>query len=60
MKIASIHIYSHDGRRRDLTLNSDGLNIITGLASTGAIAAGVIEGIPSFGSGIFAVDILGS
>lgn len=35
MKIASIHIYSHDGRRRDLTLNPDGLNIITGLASTG-------------------------
>jgi hypothetical protein len=35
MKIASIHIYSHDGRRRDLPLNPDGLNIITGLASTG-------------------------
>jgi hypothetical protein len=35
MKIASIHIYSHDGRRRDLILNPDGLNIITGLASTG-------------------------
>ena len=35
MKIASIHIYSHDGRRRDLSLNTDGLNIITGLASTG-------------------------
>ncbi|MFP3556709.1 DUF3732 domain-containing protein [Paraburkholderia sp. SIMBA_049] len=35
MKIASIHIYSHDGRRRDLLLNPDGLNIITGLASTG-------------------------
>jgi len=35
MKIASIHIYSHDGRRRDLTLNPNGLNIITGLASTG-------------------------
>ncbi len=35
MKIASIHIYSHDGRRRDLTLNPDGLNIITGLTSTG-------------------------
>jgi hypothetical protein len=31
MKIASIHIYSHDGRRRNLTLNPDGLNIITGL-----------------------------
>lgn len=35
MKIAAIHIYSHDGRRRDLILNPDGLNIITGLASTG-------------------------
>lgn len=35
MKIASIHLYSHDGRRRDLLLNPDGLNIITGLASTG-------------------------
>lgn len=35
MKIASIHIYSHDGRRRDLCLNPEGLNIITGLASTG-------------------------
>lgn len=35
MKIASIHIYSHDGRRRDLPLNPEGLNIITGLASTG-------------------------
>ena len=35
MKIASIHIYSHDGRRRDLILNPNGLNIITGLASTG-------------------------
>lgn len=35
MKIASIHIYSHDGRRRDLLLNPNGLNIITGLASTG-------------------------
>jgi Protein of unknown function (DUF3732) len=35
MKIASIHIYSHDGRRRDLVFNPNGLNIITGLASTG-------------------------
>jgi hypothetical protein len=35
MKIAAIHIYSHDGRRRDLPLNPDGLNIVTGLASTG-------------------------
>jgi hypothetical protein len=35
MKIASIHIYSNDGRRRDLTLRTNGLNIITGLASTG-------------------------
>lgn len=35
MKIASIHIYSHDGRRRDLPFETEGLNIITGLASTG-------------------------
>lgn len=35
MKIASIHIYSHDGRRRDLPFEIEGLNIITGLASTG-------------------------
>ncbi|PLT18960.1 MULTISPECIES: DUF3732 domain-containing protein [Ralstonia] len=35
MKIASIHLYSHDGRRRDLKLQTEGLNIITGLASTG-------------------------
>ena len=35
MKIASIHIYSHDGRRRDLRFETEGLNIITGLASTG-------------------------
>lgn len=35
MKIASIHIYSHDGRRRDLPFATEGLNIITGLASTG-------------------------
>lgn len=35
MKIASIHIYSHDGRRRDLQFHTEGLNIITGLASTG-------------------------
>lgn len=35
MKIDSIHIYSHDGRRRDLPFETEGLNIITGLASTG-------------------------
>lgn len=35
MKIASIHLYSFDGRRRDLQFKTDGLNIITGRASTG-------------------------
>ncbi|GMO27113.1 DUF3732 domain-containing protein [Bradyrhizobium sp. TM233] len=37
MKIASIHIYSHDGRRRDLPFH-DGLNVITGRSSTGKSA----------------------
>lgn len=37
MKIRSIHIYSHDGRRRDLTFH-DGLNVITGRSSTGKSA----------------------
>ena len=37
MKIRSIHIYSHDGRRRDLPFH-DGLNIITGRSSTGKSA----------------------
>jgi len=38
MKIKSIHIYSHDGQRRDLTFNVSGLNIITGRSSTGKSA----------------------
>ena len=37
MKIKSIHIYSNDGRRRDLTFH-DGLNVITGRSSTGKSA----------------------
>ncbi len=38
MKIKSIHIYSHDGRRRDLVFHLDGLNVITGRSSTGKSA----------------------
>lgn len=38
MKIQSIHVYSHDGRRRDLKFNVNGLNIITGRSSTGKSA----------------------
>lgn len=38
MKIKSIHIYSHDGRRRDLTFHINGLNVITGRSSTGKSA----------------------
>ncbi|HHK2527439.1 TPA: DUF3732 domain-containing protein [Pseudomonas aeruginosa] len=38
MKIRSIHIYSHDGQRRDLTFKVDGLNVITGRSSTGKSA----------------------
>lgn len=38
MKIRSIHIYSHDGLRRDLTFKVDGLNVITGRSSTGKSA----------------------
>lgn len=38
MKIKSIHIYSHDGQRRDLNLKVDGLNVITGRSSTGKSA----------------------
>src|SRR4051812_2640977 len=37
MKISSIHIYSRDGRRRDLHFH-DGLNVITGRSSTGKSA----------------------
>ncbi len=38
MKIKSIHIYSHDGQRRDLNFKIDGLNVITGRSSTGKSA----------------------
>jgi hypothetical protein len=38
MKIRSIHIYSHDGQRRDLWFKVDGLNVITGRSSTGKSA----------------------
>ena len=38
MKIKSIHIYSHDGQRRDLRFRIDGLNVITGRSSTGKSA----------------------
>jgi len=38
MKIKSIHIYSHDGQRRDLPFKLDGLNVITGRSSTGKSA----------------------
>lgn len=37
MKIKSLHIYSDDGRRRDVTLH-EGLNILTGQSSTGKSA----------------------
>lgn len=42
MKIRSIHIYSHDGQRRDLQFKIDGLNIITGRSSTGKSALSAI------------------
>jgi len=38
MKIRSIHLYSHDGQRRDLQFKVDGLNVITGRSSTGKSA----------------------
>lgn len=38
MKIKSIHVYSHDGQRRDLKFKVDGLNVITGRSSTGKSA----------------------
>lgn len=38
MKISSIHVYSHDGERRDLRFKVDGLNVITGRSSTGKSA----------------------
>lgn len=38
MKIQSIHIYSKDGQRRDVTFEVNGLNVITGRSSTGKSA----------------------
>ena len=38
MKIRSIHLYSYDGRRRDLRFHLNGLNVITGRSSTGKSA----------------------
>ncbi len=38
MKIRSMHIYSHEGQRRDIRLKVDGLNVITGRSSTGKSA----------------------
>jgi len=38
MKISSIHLYSHDGQRRDLQFKVNGLNVITGRSSTGKSA----------------------
>lgn len=38
MKICSIHIYSHEGQRRDIRFRVDGLNVITGRSSTGKSA----------------------
>lgn len=38
MKIKSIHVYSHDGQRRDLHFKVNGLNVITGRSSTGKSA----------------------
>lgn len=44
MKISSIHIYSHNGQRRDLQFKINGLNVITGRSSTGKSAlAEIIE-----------------
>jgi hypothetical protein len=38
MKIKSLHIYSHEGQRRDLHFKVNGLNVITGRSSTGKSA----------------------
>lgn len=38
LKILEIVIYSHDGRRRNLSLNVDGVSIITGASKTGKSA----------------------
>lgn len=38
LKILEIVIYSHDGRRRSLSLNADGVSIVTGASKTGKSA----------------------
>lgn len=38
VKILEIVVYSHDGRRRSLALNEDGVSIITGASKTGKSA----------------------
>lgn len=38
MKIKSLFVFSHDGQRRDVEFNVEGLNIITGRSSTGKSA----------------------
>ncbi len=38
MKIKSLHLYSKDGQRRDVTFEIEGLNVITGRSSTGKSA----------------------
>lgn len=35
MKVKKIFLYSHDGRTREINLNTNGVNIITGAKSTG-------------------------
>ena len=38
LKIQEIVIYSHDGRRRSISLNADGVSIVTGASKTGKSA----------------------
>ena len=38
MRIKSLFVFSHDGQRRDVKFNVEGLNIITGRSSTGKSA----------------------
>jgi hypothetical protein len=38
VKILEIVVYSHDGRRRSLALNADGVSIVTGASKTGKSA----------------------
>lgn len=44
MKLLSIHVYSHDGRRRDVNFNTEGLNVVTGRSHTGkSTIADIVE-----------------